>query len=314
MMRSFAVALVCFLSVAVLGQTSTTTSTLTTTTSTMDLTALDLHTPTENLSPASVAARGPASWVAAARQRHQAFIQARVTNPRNGEAAGTADGLEPVSDTVSGGTGSLGGLGDLGSLLDLVGGTSGLSGVVSGLTGTTGTGSGTGTTGGMTLADLLALRDQLLGSSSASGTTSDTSGKSAAGNGKTASRSMELRGGSGAIGRLPKIDAQSATSDGTDTGTSGTGTGTTTTPKFLNRLANGLANSFFTALTAGFQSDAFVSYIEAWMRPMFFPQDYTSSSSSDSGSGSSSSDNGSGSGSSDNGSDNSSDSSSGSII
>jgi len=281
MIRSFAVAIVCFLSLTVLGQTTTTTSTT-------DLTVLGDHTPTENLSGASVAARAPGTWITAARERHQAFIQARITNPRNGEAAGTTDGLEPVSDSStgsSGGTSALGGLGDLGSLLDLVGGAGGLTGLVGGAT----TGSTTGTTGGMTLQDLLALRDQLMGGSSTTGTsttgTSDTtSGKAASGNGKTASRSSELRGGSGAIGRLPKLYDQSATTGTTTT----TGTSTTTdTRKFLPRLADGLADSFFSALTLGFQSDAFITYLESWMNAILAPQTSTdSSSSSDSGSGS----------------------------
>lgn len=263
MIRSFAVTLVCFLAVAALGQTTTTT------------TDPQSQTPTENL--AQAAAHGPASWVTAARQRHQAFIEARVTNPRQGELAGTGDGLEPNPATGTVGTGGLGGLGDLGGLLDLVGGAGGISDLLGGFSG----GTGPAGTGGMTIQDLLALRDQLLGESGGSSTsgTSATSGKSGADNGKTAARSMELRGGSGAIGRLPKIDDRSATTPTALADT--TTTGTTQQPKFMARLATGLADAFFGAVSFGFQSDAFVSYVKAWMRPMFFPQEYGGSESAD---------------------------------
>jgi hypothetical protein len=152
---------------------------------------------------------------------------------------------------------------DFSSLLNLVtqyglGSSGDLSGLIDGLSGTT----GSSTSGsGMSIEDLLRLRDQLQGTSGTSGTSGNTSTYSS----KTDSRSQlvttaasyETRDGSGAIGRLPKIEARSQT---------------TTTPderRFVARWAEQMSRTVFAALTVGFSSQDFVTLLKDALRPIF---------------------------------------------
>ena len=222
------------------------------------------NSPTENNALGNITARGPSTWVDAARLRHQQLIDARVNTPRGGGVAGTLEGLD------GSGSGSSTSTSDLGSLLDLVtqlGGTSDLSGLLDAVTtgGTTTTGTTTGTSGsGMTIADLLALRDSLLGGNSKEIDRSQS---------VAATQSYETRDGSGAIGRLPKIEprAQSSTTDDR---------------KFVVRWADRMVQTVFTALSVGFNSSAFIDFLKDGLRPIMFPPAQTSEDGGDGGDGS----------------------------
>jgi hypothetical protein len=223
---------------------------------------------------ASTEQGAPSTWVTAARARHQAYIQARVGNPRSGQPGGTLDGLETASGTSTGGL-------DFSSLLNLLtqyglGGSADLSGLIDGLSGTT----GSSTSGsGMTIEDLLRLRDQLQGTSGTSGTSGNTSTYSS----KTDSRSQlvttaasyETRTGSGAIGRLPKIEARSQTT-----------TTTTDERRFVARWAEQMSKTVFAALTVGFSSQDFVTLLKDALRPIFtVPDDDSTDGDTDNSSG-----------------------------
>jgi len=213
------------------------------------------RTPEENASTGSMRERAPGTWVRAAIQRHREFIQARVNNPRSGEAAGTTEGLQSSGQPST--TGSLSS-----GLLDLVsqlGGSSGLTGGLSGLISDL-TGSGTGAGGGMTIEDLRRLRDELLGAAAA-GSSASTSSSS-----KQSDRSQsvaETRDDSGAIGRLPKVEARAQQSSTTQN--------TTDDRKFVVRLADGLANTFFSAIAAGMRTTPFINLLKEAIRPLLFP-------------------------------------------
>jgi hypothetical protein len=215
------------------------------------------RTPQENASTGSLREHAPGTWVRAAIERHRELIQARVNNPRSGEAAGTTEGL---TSSGSGGTSSSGNLS--GSLLDLVsqlGGSSALTGGLSSLIGSLG-GSGAAS-GGMTIEDLLRLRDQLLG-----GSTGSSTGGTSSGGSKQSSRSqavVETREDSGAIGRLPKVESRSQQSTSTQS--------TTDDRKFVVRLADGLADAFFSAVAAGMRTTPFINLLKEAIRPLLFP-------------------------------------------
>lgn len=197
----------------------------------------------------------PSSWVGAARSRHQLLMQARVTNARQGGFAGTTDGLEEESSSSS----SSGGLS---SLLDIVSGlsssvgssTSGLGSLLGGLTGDT----STTTSGGeeeWTIEDLLALGEAMGGTGKPINQPLNDSSSS---NSKLldTAQEYETREASGSIGRLPKIDATSQSS--------------TDDQKFISRLTERLATTFFTSLAIGFQSSSFINLLKDQLRPIFF--------------------------------------------
>ncbi|MGD8453310.1 MAG: hypothetical protein PVJ57_15970 [Phycisphaerae bacterium] len=205
----------------------------------------------------------PSTWVGAARSRHQLLQQARVTNARQGEFAGTTEGLTEEStsssgsslssllDVVSGLSGSLGSTSDLGSLLGLLGSD------------TTDT---TTTTGGdeeWTIEDLLALGEAMGGIGKPINSSTDDTATTAKSTLATAkldtAQEYETRDASGAIGRLPKIDATSQSSD--------------TEQSFTSRLTETLATTFFSSLAIGFQSSTFINFLKDQLRPVFFPTD-----------------------------------------
>lgn len=199
----------------------------------------------------------PQDWVNAARTRHSAIQAARITNPRGGEFAGTTDGLDSSESTTSSSSSSVS------SLLSLVSSLTGsssssLSGLLGSLTGSTGTSTSTSTsTSGSTtsLADLIALRDSLAASSkqldSAQTSTTDTTDTT------DTTLAYDTRDGSGAIGRLPKFEATSQTS--------------TSDRKFIDRWADSMADSFFTAMAVGFQTSQFQTFLEEQLKAIFFP-------------------------------------------
>jgi hypothetical protein len=73
----------------------------------------------------------------------------------------------------------------------------------------------------------------------------------------------------GAIGRLPKSTAVEQTST-TDTTTTTTDT-TTTESSFGTRWLTAMTSTFFTAITVGFQTSAFVDVLKDAIRPLFLP-------------------------------------------
>lgn len=229
------------------------------------------QSPQANNSSGNSRNTGPSAWITAARARHQAFIQARVNNPREGKPAGTIDGLNvetggalSSSDGLSGLLSLLGQLGSAGSLSGLSGSLGSLTSLLGGQTsgGTTG-----GSSSGMTIADLLRLRDQLQGQQT------QTSGKS------ITSAPINDTPTSGAIARLPKIEGQAQTT------TTQTTVTTTQDRKFLDRLGERMAATVFNALAVGFQTPQFITFLKDQLRTVFFPEDEENGSGNGSGGG-----------------------------
>jgi len=225
------------------------------------------RTPTENASRGSVRDRAPGTWITAARERHQTINNARVNAARGGERAGTFDGYDTDGETTTSDSSSSGGLSDLLDLLNQLGGIGSIGDLEDLLGNLTGGSSsttigGSSTTGGtMTIEDLLRLEEQLLGGSSSSSSSKSSS----------RAQSLETRDGSGAIGRLPKIESRAQTSDDDR--------------KFVARWAESMVDTFFTALAVGMQSRDFINFLEDQLRPIFFPSSTDDDSDESSGSG-----------------------------
>ena len=112
----------------------------------------------------------------------------------------------------------------------------------------------------MTIADLLALRDALAAQSSSSSTsTAAKSTTSATVNDSATTASNATHTFGGAIARLPK--ASQAQTQTTTTGTSD--------QKFLSRLLTSWTNTFFTAISLGFQTTDFISALKKGLEPLF---------------------------------------------
>lgn len=197
----------------------------------------------------------PGSWVQAALARHSAYIQSRVRGPQNGEIPTLP---EESASTGSSSTDLLGLLGQLGS-----GDLSGLLGQLGSLTGTTTTDSsttGTDTTGSTTTGSQYTLEDLLALQAANSGNTAKAKNSTA----QTANRTT-----TGGISRLPKPE------DRFQTGT-GTGTTTTDTRSFRTRWLDKMLQTTFTAITVGFSTPQFVTFLENILRPLFNPTDSSS--------------------------------------
>lgn len=205
----------------------------------------------------------PGSWVQAAITRHKALIAVRVNAPRGGEAAGDRSSL--AANTTTGTSTSLNtGSTTLDSLLSLLGGSSSSLTALTGLLGTTSTSTGSTTTTGSTatdprLAALLALRDANKNSSTEKTSTATQQSSSTA----ASSSSSTTRVGGAAVNRLPKAEQrlQSSTTD------------TTTETPFAARWASAMLSTFFTAVTAGFQSTGFITFLKDGLRPLMYPTD-----------------------------------------
>ena len=225
------------------------------------------RSPSENV--ASAASRGPASWVARARARHNQLIASRVTaNPQSADLAANPSSGGSGSTGNSGGTsdgglldglaGLLGG-GDLGlsDLLSLAGSfgidTSNLGGLTGGLLAAQPTPAGNldTTNGGVinqddiaaagaedALAQLLALQEGLSGGDSRSQVRDD---------GDT----DELN----SFG-FPKNDLRAQQQTGDE-------------PKFVVRLVDSWMNTVFTALTIGMQTPQFIDMLADGLRSAF---------------------------------------------
>lgn len=220
------------------------------------------RTPSENV--ATAASRGPASWVARARQRHNELIASRVTaNPQSAElganlglsgssgSSGTSDGglLDGLAGLLGGG-GT--GLSDLLGLADAFGiDTSNLGGLAGGLLSAQPAPTGNlDTTGGGVinqddvaaagaedaLAQLLALRDGLSGDDSRSQVRDDSDELTSFG--------------------FPKNDPRAQQQTGDE-------------PKFAVRLVDSWMNTIFTALTIGMQTPQFIDMLADGIRSAF---------------------------------------------
>jgi|GEM_PF-2463226 len=225
----------------------------------------------------------PGSWVQAAIARHKALTDARVNAARGGAAAGDRSGLAVNSNSGTSASTSLNvGGSPLDSLLNLFGGSGSPLSSLAGLLGTTlnVTGStaatGSNAAGGGTATDrrldaLLALRD----ANRSKGTgKSDTATQQAVSSAGGAGANVTRVGGA-AVNRLPKAEQrlQSAVP------------GTTTQPSFAVRWANAMLSTFFTAVTTGFQSAGFITFLKDSLRPLNYPTE-SGDDGSDSGGGS----------------------------
>ncbi len=220
-------------------------------------TSLASKSPQENAAVGAVSQRAPGTWVRAALARHMALNSQRRTDGHFGDQSSTQSSAQAGSGT-SGSSST--GLGSLGSLLSLAGGSGGLGNLISGLAGGTSGSSGTNgsSTSGQnyTLADLIAM-GQAAGSSSGSSSSSSTKTG-------TAQVRQDTSAG-GAIGRLPKLYARSQSSTGDSTST------TTPEQSFGKRWSNAMLETFFTALSAGFQTPAFITVLKDALRPLILP-------------------------------------------
>ena len=228
-----------------------------------DTSILD-RSPSENASVGAAAARGPASWVARARARHNQLIQSRVTanpqidDPRNFGNSGSTG--SSATDLLGGLAGLLGGTGgsSISDLLNLAGSfgidTSNIGGLLSGQqtpAATTGgdlnTPEGSGISQGDVadagaedaLAQLLALRDGLDSADSRSQVRDDTS-------------AGDEFNSFGFLKDDPRSQQQ-----------------TDDEPKFAVRLVDSWMNTVFTALTIGMQTPAFIDTLADGLRSIF---------------------------------------------
>ncbi|HPM23084.1 MAG TPA: hypothetical protein PLP66_04225 [Phycisphaerae bacterium] len=238
MSRRFAVALVltAFLVYPVAAQT----------TSTTDATNLAANTPAENASGGFVAARSPGTWVKAALSRHNGLQGIRLTGPRFGQPNTEEGAIRAAGNTGTSGTSTAGGLSSLLGLVSQLGGLDSLADLTN--TGAN-TNTGTGDTD-YTLEDLIALGQAYENSQQKSS--------------NAASRSSVNTQAGGAIARLPKR-AQTAQSTTTTTTTG------TTESSFAVRWTNAILGTFFSALSVGFQSSAFITMLEDALRPLVLP-------------------------------------------
>jgi hypothetical protein len=228
----------------------------------------------------------PGSWVRGALTRHSQLIGERVTGPRSGKmpTLPTDNSSSSNSGTSTNSLSSLlsslgsGGLGDLTSLLgSLTGGNAS-----TGTTGTTGTsGSSPSTSGTSSLADLIASMALAQGANPTSSGTSklldaaqSTSPTTNATTGTLSATEVRKNFG-GAIARLPKPEQRFQS----------TAPATTTERSFGVRFLDATLQTVFTALTVGFQSSDFITFLEDQLRPLILP-----STTDNSGSGSSNSD------------------------
>ena len=220
-----------------------------------DTSILD-RSPSENASVGAAAARGPASWVARARARHNQLIQSRVTanpqidDPRNFGNSGSTG--SSGADLLGGLAGLLGGTGgsSISDLLNLAGSfgidTSNIGGLLSGQqtpAASTGGGISQGDVADAgaedALAQLLALRDGLDSAKLRSQARDDTSAGG------------ELNS-FGFLKDDPRAQQQ-----------------TTDEPKFAVRLVDSWMSTVFTALTIGMQTPAFIDTLADGLRSIF---------------------------------------------
>ncbi len=172
--------------------------------------------------------------------------------------SGSSGGLGSLLNLVNqfGGSGSLG-VGSLSDITSLLGGLTNLGG--GGMTTTSGSGTtGTDTSGSNgvdpRLQQLLDLRDAAIGS----GGSTNGSNLKAVQRSSTTSGSLES---SGAIAKLWKpSDRSQTTTDGT------------TDRSFKDRLLESWATAGFTALSVGFQTPQFISFLESGLRTIFRPK------------------------------------------
>jgi trimeric autotransporter adhesin len=253
MLRNLAVLTIAFAAFTVLASAQTTT-TGTTTTSLAD------STPQENV--AGVSQRSPGTWVKVALARHSGLQALRLTGPRNGVPNTTeAQARFGSSAASSSAATTTGGLSSLLSLVSQLGSTGSLGNLTS-LLGSQTTGSTTNstTTGtNYTLADLIAM------------------GQAAGATQKTINTSTSTPDSATSRSKLAAV-AQTSTT---------TGTTTTTQPSFGTRWLTAMTSTFFTAITVGFQTSAFVNVLKDAIRPLFLPttKANTNSNSASSGSG-----------------------------
>jgi len=232
------------------------------------------RTPTENARGGAVRERAPGRWIDAARARHNGFIDDRVNNPRSG------NGSESDSSAGSGSSGS-GSLADLSSLSGLLGlsGLGGLTGSLGNVGGLADLGSLLGGLGGSTLPPTSTGSGS---SNSSSNGTIDPSeidtleeliawsqqmNKSSSGQEKAADDSPS----GGAVGRLPS-KAEVARAQQTQE-----------TDSFRVRLLNSWTQTFFTALSLGFQSSDFINALADSLRPILVPDTTNESSNNTNG-------------------------------
>ncbi len=214
----------------------------------------------------------PGSWVQAAIARHKALIALRVNAPRGGEAAGDRSSL-PASSTTGTSPMLNGGSTTLDNLLSLVGGSGSSLSALAGLLGASATSTGPNVTAPGTatdprLAALLALRDANKSASTEKMSTASQQSSSTA----TSSSSSTTRVGGAAVNRLPKAEQRLQSSS----------TNATAETPFAARWASAMLSTFFTAVTAGFQSTGFITFLKDGLRPLMYPTD-ASGNGSDSG-------------------------------
>ncbi len=212
------------------------------------------RSPKQNVQPGNVQERAPGTWVQRAIAQHNGFIDERVNAPRSGQNA--SDQNRGASQGTTGRSGSGGST--ISNLMDIAGDLMGGSfggitslGDLGGLSNTGGGAGGTTGTGGMSIEDLIALRDAM----------AEAEGAQKPLNNKAADRAQSARTYEfgGAVGRLPKADARFQDSD------------TPTERKFVARLLEAWADTFFTALTVGFQSTDFIDLLKDGLRPLLIP-------------------------------------------
>lgn len=244
--------------------------------------SLSDNSPAENVRAGALSQRAPGTWIQAARKRHDDLVRERLragqgneTNPQQPTGGGTTpvtgstSGLNLTSLisqlTASGGLSSLlGGAGNVSGLLDQLGlGTSGGltstgTTVGTGATGTTGTGVRTGTSAG-------------------AGTTGTTGRFS-----NLPPDVIQMLQDAGIDINTLRVNRPPADQPGDVQAVEGDKAGQraqATTPTqqqeetpFKERLTASLLNTFFTALTVGFQTQDFIDWIKDLLRPILIPQ------------------------------------------
>jgi len=209
----------------------------------------------------------PGSWVRAALTRHKTYINERV----NARRSGTSNTSQSQSASASSSSGSLSSTLNLTNLLNQFAGSYASLGSISGLSSLLG-GQGTSTAGSTQGTDLASYIYALAASRNA-GATGTKTGPQATINGTMPSNDTTTPSG-GALARLPKAE-QLYQSQNTTT--------TTDDRKFTARLLDSWAQTFFAALTLGFQQSDFIKVLKDALRPLIVPTSSTGQNSSGSG-------------------------------
>lgn len=237
-------------------------------------------TPQQKVRGGVVRERAPGNIINQARARHREFIDIRVNKPRNGE---------PIESATTGGSNSSSGGSSTGGSLDSLLGSLGSSGLLGSLSSLTG--------GAIDLNTLNQLSGALNGSGGGSSSTAGNSSSSSNPNipsnippdvvqslvdaGFDLNELFPPNGQSsksvvaGAVESADsKIGARSQqTNDPNDQ------------PTFLNRWANALLTTTFSAIVLGFSSPSFVDWLTEQLRPIFLPESIESTTDNNTGGG-----------------------------